>query len=176
MKKKLCFLLIGSLLLVTLFLGCSSPTDGEGFAIYLTRDNIPPSQMEALSHVDLADQPLVSIDDVVWYLPGAHEIELTDIAYQKLEEMHFPTNGTTFLVCVDRQPVYWGAFWPYYSSQSFDGVIIGAAPFLHTTEGLQNAIQITLGYPNSSFFTGIDPRSNPIIYEALQKAGKLVSA
>jgi len=173
MRNKPVLLLIASLLLVTLFLGCNSQADGEGFAIYLTRDNVPPSQMEALSHVDLADQPLISLDDIVSYNWTTHEIELTAAAYQRLEEIRFPTNGTSFLVCVDGQPVYWGAFWPYYSSLSFDGVIIGAAPFLHTTEDAQNTIQITLGYPVLSVFQGVDPRLNPIIFESLEQAGKL---
>lgn len=176
MKKKVVFLLLVTAVLLTLFTGCTTQPESEGFAIYLTRDDVPPSQMEALSYVALAADPIISMDDIIYYLPGTHEIELTDAAYQKLEAMHFPTYGTSFMVCVDGQPIYWGAFWPYYSSMSFDGVIIAAAPFLHPTENLPNAIQIRLGYPASSFFTGEDPRSNPIIFEVLEEAGKLVSA
>ena len=177
MKLKITQILLGSLLVLSTLVGaCSSQTSNEGFAIYLTKDNVPPSQMEALSHVNLADQPIISLNDIIHYDWATHEIELTSAAYQKLDAMHFPTNGTSFLVCVDRQPVYWGAFWPSYSSQSFDGVTIATSPFLHESEGASNTIQISLGYPGSSFHQGVDPRSNQQIMDALVKAGKLVSA
>ena len=176
MKNKLFFILIAAVLLVPLFLGCTPQADNDGFAIYLTKDNIPTSQMEALSHVDLADQPIISLNDIVEYNWATHEIELTPDAYQRLDAMHFPTNGTSFLVCVDRQPVYWGAFWPSYSSQSFNGVTIITSPFFHESEGAPNTIQISLGYPGSSFHQGVDPRSNQQIMDSLVKAGKLVSA
>jgi hypothetical protein len=175
MKNRLAFVIVASLLLVPLFLGCSSTAGGEGFAIYLTRDNIPPSQMEALSHVDLADQPVISINDIVEYNWATHEIELTPDAYQRLDAMHFPTNGTSFLVCVDHYPVYWGAFWSSYSSQSFNGVTIITSPFFHESEGAPNTIQISLGYPSPSFHQGVDPRSNQQIMDSLVKTGKLVS-
>ena len=38
--------------------GCSAKNN-EGFAIYLTKEDIPPSQTEALSHIDIADQPTI---------------------------------------------------------------------------------------------------------------------
>jgi len=37
---------------------------GEGFAIYLTKQDIPPAQMEALSHVDIAERPIITISDI----------------------------------------------------------------------------------------------------------------
>jgi hypothetical protein len=176
MKKLLLPLLSVLLFTALVFGGCGSPSTSEGFAIYLTKNDVPVAQMQALSHVDLADQPIISLNDIISYNWATHEIELTSAAYQKLEAMHFPTNGTSFLVCVDRQPVYWGAFWPSYSSQSFNGVVIIANPFLHESEGAPNTIQISLVYPGSSFHQGVDPRSNQQIMDSLVKAGKLVSA
>jgi hypothetical protein len=54
---------------VSLFISaCGNPAPkGEGFAIYLTRDDIPPSQMEALSHVELADQSIIGTNDIISY-------------------------------------------------------------------------------------------------------------
>jgi hypothetical protein len=72
-------------------------------------------------------------------------------------------------VCVDRQPIYSGAFWVAYSSLSFDGVVIDT--FLATQD--KPVLQIALGYPGPGFFQGEDPRSDPRIVQALKEAGKL---
>ncbi len=148
--------------------GCSAP-EGEGFAIYLTKDDVPPSQMEMLSHVDIADEPVLSMDDIVSYNAATHEMLLTDEAFNRLAELQVPVRGRSFLVCVDRSPVYWGAFWVLYSSQSFDGVTIWQ-PL-----GVQDSavVGIRLGYPGSSFHQGEDPRANPLAMTALDEAGKL---
>jgi hypothetical protein len=176
MKLKIVLILLGSLLVLSSLVGgCSAQSSQQGFAIYLTRDNIPPSQMLALSHVDLADTPLISIDDIVWYFPGSHEIELMPEAYQRINALQIPTTGISFVVCVDKQPVYWGALWTPVSSQSFDGIVITIPPF-NVSEHPENLIKISLGYPASSFFQGVDPRSNPVIVNSLEQAGKMVSA
>ena len=132
MKKTIVLVLSASLLFITLTVsGCASQqesTVSEGFAIYLTRDDIPVSQMPILSHVDIADEPIISIDDIVTYKWGIHAIELTPEAYERVDELEVSTSGRSFVVCVDKQPIYWGAFWAGYSSQSFDGVTIAVKP------------------------------------------------
>ena len=171
---------LGLFLVATLLLsGCSvitgaSPGDtttaGEGFAIYLTRDNVPVAQMEALSHIALAETPFIGPDDILAYNWRLHDMALTPEAYQRLYAMRPPTNGTSFVACVDRQPVYWGAFWPSYSSQSFDGVaIVVCPPFSVYNYG---AI-IQVGYPVPPSSTLDDPRADPAIRAALDAAGKL---
>jgi hypothetical protein len=170
MKKLLITALMVLLLLAPfLFGGCSGKTEGKGFAIYLTRANVSVLQMEMLSHVDIADKPIIFGKDIISYTWNTHEIELTPEAYERLDEMQVPTSGKAFLVCVNKAPVYWGAFWPGYSSQSFDGITIWLKPSLVG----ENRIQITRGYPSGDFYKGEDPRSNPVIKNALEKAGKL---
>jgi hypothetical protein len=150
--------------------GCnSSSSEEEGFAIYLTRDDIPVAQMEALSHVEIANAPIISIDDIISYNKETHEIVLTADAYERVQALKVPTSGKSFVVCVDKAPIYWGAFWTPISSQSFDGVTIWVPAFSQQ----ENTIKIQLGYPSGSFFQGEDPRSNPQIFESLEKAGKL---
>ena len=150
----------------------STTTQGEGFAIYLTAGDIPVSQMEALSHVEVADTPVISETDIVSYHWDTHEIELTAEAVKRLENLQVPTSGKTFVVCVDRQPVYWGAFWASYSSQSFDGITIMVSPLLPGPR----TIRIGQGYPGNSFFKGEDPRNNPLIEEVLARDHKLASS
>jgi len=152
------------------FPGCNAPNpEEEGFAIYLTRDNIPPSQMEALSHIEIADEPIISSDDIISYDKNTHEIVITAEAFQRIEQLEVPTSGKSFVVCVDKGPIYWGAFWTPVSSQSFNGITIWV-PSFHQQ---QNIIRIELGYPSESFYSGEDPRSNTAILKSLEKTGKL---
>lgn len=150
--------------------GCATPSDGEGFAIYLTRHNVPPAEMEKLSHVELADEPIISMDDIVSYDASTHDLTLTLEAFDRLAKLQVPTNGRSFVVCVDNGPLYWGAFWTLLSSQSFDGVTIwqplGASP--------STIVQIRLGYPGQLRDGVEDPRNDPAVLEAFRQAGKLI--
>jgi len=49
---------------------------------------------------------------------------------------------------------------------SFDGVTIWIPPILEEP----NVIRLELGYPSSELYTGEDPRSNPVVIEALEQA------
>jgi hypothetical protein len=144
---------------------------GEGFAIYLTKRDIPPAQMEALSHVDTADQPIVSIQDIITYNAQTHEVKLTDEAFERITNLEVPVRGKSFMVCVDGAPIYWGAFWTPISSISFDGVTIWKP---YSSQG-PAVIALQLGYPSSSFYGGEDPRNSPEILQSLEQAGKLIT-
>jgi hypothetical protein len=162
---------LSALLLATGFsitAGCAAPPPG-GFALYLTADNVPPSHMAALSHVELAGEPLISGDDVVTYDAGTHEMTLTVEAYRRIVELAVPISGTSFVACVDRNPVYWGAFWTPVSSLSFDGVTVLQPLSPEDTA----TITIGLGFPSASFHRGEDPRDAPDVLAALERAGKL---
>lgn len=148
--------------------GCAVRT-GEGFAIYLTREDISPAQMEALSHVGIAERPLISLADIVAYDAQTHEITLTETAFRRIFQLGVPVSGKSFMVCVDKNPVYWGAFWTPLSSISFDGITI-CKPL---GEGDSPVITLELGYPSPSFYSGDDPRVNAEIIESLEKSGKL---
>jgi hypothetical protein len=170
MQKKFTALLLVAVLSIPLcFISCNTQ---EGFAIYLTRDDIPVSQMEALSHVEIADKPVISSKDIISYNKDTHEIELTADAYQRIIELEVPMSGLSFIVCVGKGPIYWGAFWAPISSQSFDGVTIVVRP-VFPVEVPHFSFQLELGYPSESFYQGEDPRSNPEILESLEEAGKL---
>jgi len=160
--------LLAACMLLSVVPGCSAPP-GEGFAIYLTKNEVTPSQMEMLSHVAIADEPVIAIDDIVWYNSITHEMLLTEEAMSRLAELQVPVQGRSFLVCVDRSPVYWGAFWVLYSSQSFDGVTI----WMPLGAQGSTVVALQLGYPSSSFHEGQDPRNNPHVIAALDRAGKL---
>ena len=143
----------------------------EGFAVYLIRGDISPAQMPALDHVDIADQPIFGLSDIITYNAQTHELKLTQSAFKRISQLDVPTSGRSFVACVDKNPVYWGAFWTPVSSQSFDGVAIWkpyklSAPYIVTLE---------LGYPSSFSYGGEDPRNSPEILNSFAQAGKLIT-
>src|SRR4030042_423156 len=150
--------------------GCSGPNH-EGFAVYLTKGDIPPAQMPALSHVDIAEQPIIAMNDMIAYNAKTHEITLTTNAFDRISSLEVPVRGKAFVVCVDRKLLYWGAFWTPISSISFDGVTIWKPLSLDEP----HVITFELGYPSSSFYGGEDPRNNPEVVRALEQAGKLIT-
>jgi hypothetical protein len=158
-----------AVVLISFLSGSCASDKPEGFAIYLTRDNIPPSQMEALSHVEIASSPVIAEDDIIYYNSQTHELKLTPAAFQRISALEVPTSGKSFVVCVDKGPVYWGAFWVTYSSQSFDGITI----WKPLGDEIPEIVTIGLGYPASSFYEGDDPRDNEDILDALSQSGKL---
>ena len=173
MKKILTFL-FSTLSLIILFSvlftssGCSK-NEGEGFAIYLTTDDVSPALLSFISHVDIEEEPIIGIDDIVRYNAGTHEITLKSDAYKRIVDLEVPGSGRSFMVCVDKQPVYRGAFWVPFSSMSFDGVTICKPLGSQET----NTIKLELGYPSSSFYAGKDPRNNAQVIESLKHSGKL---
>jgi len=163
-------LIVALICILLIFSGCTA-IEGEGFAIYLTKEDISPAQMEALSHVDIADQPIISINDVITYNAQTHEIELTDEAFRRISQLDVPVRGKSFMVCVDKAPMYWGAFWTPISSISFNGVTIWKP--LNSQE--PTVITLELGYPSSSYYAGEDPRNNATVMKSLDQAGKLIN-
>jgi len=140
----------------------------EGFAIYLTKQDIPPAQMEDLSHVDIAERPIITVSDIITYDAQEHELILTASAFERISQLDVPTGGKSFIVCVDKRPIYWGAFWVPWSCTLFDGVTIWK-PL--TLDESHDVIRLEL----SEIYMGEDPRSNPVVIESLEQAGKLIT-
>jgi hypothetical protein len=126
--------------------------------------------MESLSHIETAAQPVFSAEDIITYNADTHEIILTADAYEAISALTVPMQGRSFVVCVDKQPLYWGAFWTPVSSQSFSGVVIQKP--LGSLPG--TAIKIENGYPSPLFQGATDPRDNTDVMASLQQAGKLI--
>ena len=141
----------------------------EPFALYLLEGEISPGKIDSGSALVLMDKPLITVDDIIEYNAETHQIRLTENGLSKISQLQVPVNGKAFVICVNGEMIYQGAFWVSFSSLSYDGVVID--PLLTTVEN--PVIQISLGYPGVSFFTGDDPRSDPRILEGLEKSGKL---
>ena len=150
--------------------GCSGPSN-EGFAIYLTKEDLPPALMPALSHIDIAEQPIIATKDIITYNSETHDITLTTNAFARISSLEVPVSGKSFVVCVDRKAIYWGAFWTPISSILFDGVAI-CKPL---SSQYSKVIKLELGYPSSSFYGGEDPRNNSAVMESLERSDKLTT-
>ncbi len=176
MSKLAChvaFPLMADLFLVAaaLTLGGCTATGGEGFALYLTKADVPPAQMSNVSRIKLAEQPLIASADIVTYNAQTHELKLRAGAYERIARLEVPVNGRSFVVCVDGAPVYGGAFWTPISSLSYDGITIWK-PFTSTDRCV---VTLQLGYSTPSFYGDTDHRNDPVVLRSLELAGKLVT-
>lgn len=149
---------------------CASSTR-EGFAIYLTAADTPPAAMPPLAQVELGAQPLIRMNDIITYNTQTHELKLSASAYEAIAKLNVPVRGKSFVVCVDKKPVYWGAFWTPISSISFDGITIWKP--LSVKE--PHIVTIEQGYPSPEAYVGVDPRNDPQILDTLKRAGKLTA-
>ena len=165
----------GLIVLALLLIGCVSSTTeeeslvpaDEGFAIYLPAHDLPIDALRVLSHIELGDEPILSVDDILLYSKETHEIELKPSVTERLAQLDL--SGKAFVISVGREPVYAGAFMAPYFSRTFDGVVIMWPP-----DGSGGAtIRIQRGYPGPDFFSREDPRSDLRILESLEQAGKL---
>ena len=142
----------------------------EGFAIYLPEGNVSPQNMPDLNSVKLPTKPFIGLNVIVSYNPENHQLTLTPDAMNRIIALQVGVYGKPFVVCVDRIPVYWGAFWTQISSVPFDGFAI-EKPLNNQT----NTVTIQAGYPTSSFFTGPAWVDDASIQESFQQADKLIS-
>ena len=140
------------LLIVTgtyLLLYVMRPPEG-GFGIYLLESG----------ELVISDIEIVSCNKT------SHEIKLTDAGVAEMEGIHVPLNGTDFVIKVEGEEIYRGAFWSPISSIPYHGTVI-------ETLVTDNTVKIQAGYPPSQF-QGEDPRDNPEIFDYLSKLGKLI--
>jgi hypothetical protein len=166
--KPITAIIIGIMLVLSILVSSICATSkGEGFAIYLTKQDIPPAQMEALSHVDIAERPIITVSDIITYDAQEHELRLTASAFERISQLDVSTGGKSFIVCVDKAPIYWGAFWVPWSCTLFDGITIWKPLSLEEP----HVIRLEL----SEIYIGEDPRSNPLVIESLEQAGKLIN-
>lgn len=150
-----------------------APTTGatEGFAFYLPAHEIPTNDILRinLNDLELSDRPIISLDDIVTYSKNTHEIELTSAACERIRSLEISVRGLPFAACVDRQPIYGGAFWVGYSSVSFNGIAIDVLCCDQS-----HSLRIQLGYPESAeLFVGEDYRADRRILQSLAAADKL---
>jgi hypothetical protein len=141
------------------------------FAIYLLGDRAPSD----IAHADLATlalppDPVITLDDVIEYRAETYELVLTPEALARLASLNVPVSGIPFVIVIDGEPLFPGAFWISYSSLSYDeSVVIDLFP-----AAAGDPLRLDLGYPASpDVFTGVDYRSDPRFLSVFEAAEKL---
>ena len=166
-----------------------TPSDGDGFEIYLLKDptivtwNLTQQELHSANptlirmgnvsydnssdqSIDtlLSDTPLWSTDDLIYYNWTDHSFKLTSEAIKRIpKEIH--VFGKPFVVKVDEENIYFGSFYTSISSYLPDLPII-TVDFLGEKDTFQ--ISTLQGSPNYQLV------NSTIVKNALQKSGKLI--
>jgi hypothetical protein len=148
--------------------------DPEAFELYLVADPQiagPDLPFYDLEDLPLAEEPLISADDLIRYTWDFHSFEVKEEIYTQIMALfsnNVPMSGLPFVILSNGERIYTGALWSPASSLHFGGVTI-----IYPFDPTGGPIFITLGYPDESYFFGEDPRSDPRLREALEEAGVL---
>jgi len=181
MKKLFCsigliLIVIATICALCVLAGCSQPNH-DGFAIYLTKDNISVDKMPALNKIKIADTPLIALSDIGSYNSSTYQLTLIDDASNRISNLTVPMDGKSFVVCIDRKPVYWGVFYPSASSGITPSCVIVSYPLSHSVQmNPAAAPQIDPHILELDYYENNDPRNNPEILQSLEQAGKLITS
>ncbi len=147
----------------------------ERWGIYLLEDpEIDAAQAAAmpLESLILHFEPQVNLGGISYYSGSSHTVFFghwlsSGFLLRNLPEIG--VSGHPFVVVVDEQPVYLGAFYSGLSSDSFDHPVILVDELEPTTDH----VVIYRSYPPGYQPDTPDPRSAPRIFQTLEEAGKL---
>ncbi|CAG0956605.1 hypothetical protein ARNL5_00563 [Anaerolineae bacterium] len=118
-----------------------------------------------LDSLKLSSKPFFTIDDVTSYRWSTHEFTVSaavDSQLAALKWVHGHTGGVPFVVVVDGEKIYLGAFWYAYSS------LMPQVPYIDVILEPHK-----IRYSASSQWVD-DKRSDPRIYQVLKSAGILI--
>ena len=118
----------GLSLCTTLVLGCSDPyasVVSDDFSIYLADPSYTVTHMMngelRLELLSIDASPILSLDDIISYTWGVHELEVTEAARERLSTVDL---GRVFVVTALGDRMYMGAFWEPTSSVAYADVCI----------------------------------------------------
>ena len=146
-------------LLLTIALGLLSPVvsqqTSQGLSIYQVDQPIPDFSDKTkecyycfdLEKGKLADQPLLTKEDIASFDWSSQQITLTDSGKEKVASLEIPLPGMAVAFVLDGEPVY--GFWFWNSLSSFTCDRVCATP--------TKDFKITFGRPGVEPF-GDDPR------------------
>lgn len=141
-----------------------------GFALYHLPD-IKPGDLAKrdIRKIKTRSGPILTTADVVSYLKDTREMTLSPDGRQKIEDLKIPDSGLSFIVFVDGEPIYLGAFWNEFSSLTFRGVAVDVAPLRSGA----NVLKFELDYPplapkNPAF----DPRNDQRILNVFKRSSR----
>ncbi len=166
------------LIIAILVLSCSKDKNPvfdytQGFAFYLLADSTVTAvdaEKQPIGNLDLSEVPIISITDIISYKWDDHSFSLTSEAAGRLEPIvnsRATVFGIPFVVAVDEERIYLGAFWYLYSS------VTPSFPHINVTGFSSDTSPITLKIERSWIEQEPDERDDQRIYRVLEGAGVL---
>ncbi len=121
---------------------------------------------------------IIAADKIKCYDWSKHRLTLvpgvrSDL-FNELSKTGALVSGRRFAVCIHGKPIYEGNFTTSASSFSFNTPVIVVNPASYKDGLKTNELVIQLGYPNSEFFRGDDPRGDKRIEDGLRADGKFM--
>ncbi|MCI0616616.1 hypothetical protein L0244_26865 [bacterium] len=172
--KKVFFILIAAIFLLS-FSACEHSVDYTrgGFAIYMFADSRVAAfeaAQQPLNALNLAQSPIISVDDIDYYKWRDHIFSLKPSARDKLKSIakRLRLYGRPFVVVANNERIYLGAFWAAFFSS------IPSFPQIDVTLLPTDATVSTLGIAKAWIENEPDLRNDPRIYTALKSAGVLI--
>lgn len=123
-----------------------------------------------LASLALRFQPLLELASVAYYSESSHRLGLDAWYSGEYMANSLPalgTDGVPFVVTVDGERIYLGAFFTSLSSDGFDG------PVIVVEDVEQTSFVIEPSYPGNGPVPEPDPRADPRLMELFSSAGKL---
>jgi hypothetical protein len=166
--------ILGALIVLTTS-AIAARSEQSTFAIYLIAE---PVDARTLAHnprlwkeLALSSDPVISQEDIISYDFSSHEMRLRTEAIKRLPKPS--VTGTPFVVVVNGERIYQGAFYSSVSSISYSQPVILVDKAGPEQPGKADVLLIDRAYPSASFATGRDLRSDDRIKSALGKLKKL---
>jgi hypothetical protein len=164
--------ILGVLILLTAS-AAATQSQQNTFAIYLLARSIDTRTLAQdqgqWKQLALASVPVISDADIISYDFSNHAMRLGPEAIKRLPKP--PVTGTPFVIVVNGERIYQGAFYTSLSSISYaQPVIVIDNPDPARRQG--DVLLIEAGYP-AKMARGADLRSDERIKTALSKLGKL---
>ena len=146
----------------------TSPGLYRELAIHTLQDtSLPASAVWSLplDSLKLSSKPFLTLKDLTSYRWSTHEFTVTagvDSQFSALRSTRGHTGGIPFVVVVDGEKVYLGAFWYAYSS------LMPQVPYIDVILEPHRIGSAAGAQP------AVDKRSDPRIYQVLKSAGVLI--
>lgn len=168
-------------LIIPIVLTFSTICRGEAtnsFDIYLTAEpvdrRITAYGQGDWSRIRLAEPPLISVADIISYDFSNHVMKLKPEALARIPRP--PVEGVPFIVVVNGERIYLGAFTTGESSMTFGVPHIMVDRASLVTNQPPDTLVVERAYPSPSFGVGPDPRGDQRIKTALTALHKLKNA
>ena len=166
-------------MLIICFSACqkdvTQPEGNSDFAIYIVENNIYGNNQVGIDTLILSEYPLLSSSDITKYSWSKHQIDYPESVYKRLTE-YTDLWRKGFVVVVENERIYWGLFQSYLDSYACQNPVIILFP---RNSDMKHILSASIAI-HRSYFDGEglesepDPRADPRIYKALEKAGILI--